>query len=555
MPTVQKYPSLIEIFETSTKSNWELNCFSDWKGVSYTYADVAKHIERLHLLFHECDLKKGDKVALLSRNSSNWAITFFAVLTYGAVAVPILHEFKPHQIHHIVNHSGSKLVFVGDMVWDSLDPEEMKDVQCFIRLEDWSEKLARKKKHSLAFSKLDDLFAQKYPDFTPETIKWRRELNEELAVINYTSGTTSLSKGVMLPYRSLWSNIQAAKDLAGLNPGDQVVSMLPMAHMFGLALEVMFEFCSGAHVHFLTRIPAPKVLLQVFAEVKPKIVVSVPLIIDKIIRKNVMPKLATWPMKIALALPFVRHIIRDKVRASLFDVFGGNFKTMVIGGAALPQDIEKILRWIKFPYSVAFGMTECGPGIAFQNHDKFKPGSCGIAAPRMEVKIDSPDPANIVGEICARGCNVMLGYYDNKEATEQTIVDGWLRTGDLGVMDKQGNLFIKGRSKNMLLGPSGQNIYPEEIEEKFLTMPLVQEIIVVQHSDHRLAALIYPDMDECVKREMSDADIEKHMEKVRVEANKDLPAYAQIAKIKIYNQEFEKTPKKSIKRFLYTADF
>lgn len=545
-------PSFLEIVENSVKDNWDRPALSDWRGVSYSYADVAQKIARFHILFAEASVQKGDRIALMSRNCADWAIAFFAILAYGAVVVPILHEFKPHQAHHIVNHSGAKLFLVGDGMWDNLDENEMTHCHAFIALNTSKIYHCRKGKMEKVLAGLDEAFAKKYPEFGPNDVVYHRDQAEDLAIINYTSGTTSASKGVMLPFRTLWSNMEFAREVIPIEPGEHMVCMLPMAHMYGLAFEVIYEFCSGAHVFFLTRMPAPKILLQVFAEVKPVLVIAVPLIIEKIIRKNVMPKLETPTMKFLRKVPIVNKIIRNKVRTALMSVFGGNFTQVIVGGAALNGDVETVLKWLGFPYTVGYGMTECGPIISYQDHRKFVQNSCGVAAPRMELKIDSPDPVNVVGEICTRGCNVMLGYYDNQEATAAAIdAEGWLHTGDLGVMDAQGNLYIKGRSKNMLLGPSGQNIYPEELEEKWLSMPLVQECIVIQLENHTLAALVYPDMDECQKRNMSSDDIAKFMEKNCVEANKFLPAYAQIARVKVYREEFEKTPKKSIKRFLY----
>ena len=498
-------------------------------------------------------MKPGDKVALCGRNSSHWGVAFLAILTYGAVAVPILHEFKPDNVHNIVNHSEARLLFVGDVVWENLNEAEMPSLEGIILMTDFTLLVCRSEKLEYAREHLNEMFGKKFPkNFRKEHVSYRRDTEEELAIINYTSGTTSFSKGVMLPYRALWSNAQFAFEVLSLNPGDRVISILPMAHMYGLAFEFIYEMCAGCHVYFLTRMPSPKIIFQAFADVKPSIVISVPLIIEKIIKKNVLPKLETLKMKILLKVPIINDKIKAAVREHMIQAFGGNFYEVIIGGAAFNHDVEKLLKSIDFPYTVGYGMTECGPIICYEDWKRFKPGSCGKAAPRMEVKIDSPDPENIVGEILTRGDNVMLGYYKNPEATAQVLdKDGWLHTGDLGIMDAQGNITIKGRSKNMLLGPSGQNIYPEEIEDKLNNLPYVCESIVIQQQDHKLLALIYPDFDEAYANGMSPEDIEKAMETNRTLLNSELPAYSQISRVKIYPEEFEKTPKKSIKRFLY----
>lgn len=545
--------SFLAFIEESIKKNWDLDALTDYKGATLQYKDVARKIEKLHILLEESGVKPRDKVALCGRNSSHWGVAFLAILTYGAVAVPILHEFKPDNVHNIVNHSDARLLFVGDMAWENLNEAEMPSLEGIILMTDFTLLVCRSEKLLYAREHLNEMFGKKFPkNFRREHVSYRRDLPEELAIINYTSGTTSFSKGVMLPYRAIWSNTQFAFEVLSLKPGDKVISILPMAHMYGLAFEFIYEMCTGCHVYFLTRMPSPKIIFQAFADVKPNIVISVPLIIEKIIKKNVLPKLETLKMKILLKVPIINDKIKAAVKDHMVQAFGGNFYEVIIGGAAFNQDIEKLLKSIDFPYTVGYGMTECGPIICYEDWHRFKPGSCGKAAPRMEVKIDSPDPANIVGEIITRGDNVMLGYYKNPEATAQAIdKDGWLHTGDLGVMDEYGNITIKGRSKNMLLGPSGQNIYPEEIEDKLNNLPFVCESIVIQQEDHKLAALIYPDFDEAYAHGMSSSDIEKAMEENRVALNAELPAYSQIARVKIYPEEFEKTPKKSIKRFLY----
>lgn len=545
--------SFIAFVEESIKKHWDLDALTDYKGATLQYKDVARKIEKLHILLAESGIKPGDKVAVCGRNSSHWGVAFLAILTYGAVAVPILHEFKADNIHNIFNHSKARLLFVGDVVWESLNEAEMPLLEGIILMTDFTLLVCRSKQLEYAREHLNELFGKKFPrNFRREHVSYRRDNPEELAVINYTSGTTSFSKGVMLPYRSLWANTQFAFDVLTLKPGDRIVSMLPMAHMYGLAFEFLYEVACGCHVFFLTRMPSPKIIFQAFADVKPHIVIAVPLIIEKIIKKNVLPKLETLKMKVLLKVPIINDKIKAAVREQMIQGFGGNFYEVIIGGAAFNQEVEKLLKSIDFPYTVGYGMTECGPIICYEDWKRFKPGSCGKAAPRMEVRIDSPDPQNIVGEILTRGDNVMLGYYKNPEATAQILdADGWLHTGDLGVMDEEGNVTIKGRSKNMLLGPSGQNIYPEEIEEKLNNLPFVAECIVIQQNDNKLVALIYPDFEDAYSQGMSDSDIEAAMEENRTTLNAELPAYSQISRIKIYPEEFEKTPKKSIKRFLY----
>lgn len=547
--------SFIALVEQSVKKNWDLDALTDYKGVTLQYKDVARKIEKIHIILEESGVKPGDKIAVCGRNMSHWGVTFLSVVTYGAIIVPILHEFKADQVHNIVNHSESKLLFVGDVVWESLDESAMPNLEGIILMNDFSILVSRSEKLTYAREHLNELFGHKFPkNFRKEHINYYKDNADELLVLNYTSGTTSFSKGVMLPSRALWSNVEFGKEKLGkiLKPGDSVVSMLPMAHMYGLAFEFLYEFCTGCHIYFLTRMPSPKIILQAFAEVKPKIVIAVPLIIEKIIKKNVLPKLETPTMKFLLKVPLVSDKIKATVREQVMNAFGGNFYEVIVGGAAFNQEVEAFLRSINFPYTVGYGMTECAPIISYEDWDKFKAGSCGKAAPRMEVQILSRDPQNIPGEIVTRGDNVMLGYYKNQEATDEVIdADGWLHTGDLGVIDKEGNITIKGRSKNMLLGPSGQNIYPEEIEDKLNNLPYVNESIIIQALDGKLAALIYPDFDDAFAHGLTEKGVEEAMEANRVTLNATLPAYEQIARVKIYHEEFEKTPKKSIKRFLY----
>lgn len=527
--------SFIAFLEDSIKKNWDLDALTDYKGATLQYKDVARKIEKLHIIFELSGIKQGDKIAVCGRNSSHWGVTFLAAVTYGAVIVPILHEFKSDNIHNIVNHSEARLLMVGDMVWENLNENAMPLLEGVILMNDYTLLVSRSSKLDYARDHLNELFGKKYPrNFRREHVSYRRDTPEELAVINYTSGTTSYSKGVMIPYRALWSNTQFAFDVLKMNPGDKLVSMLPMAHMYGLAFEFLYEFCVGCHIYFLTRTPSPKIIFQAFSEVKPNLVVAVPLIIEKIIKKNVLPKLETPAMKILLKVPIINDKIKATVREQMINAFGGNFYEIIVGGAAFNQEIEQFLKSIDFHYTVGYGMTECAPIICYEDWKYFKPGSCGKAAPRMEVKILSPDPENIVGEIVCKGPNVMLGYYKNPEATAEVIdKDGWLHTGDLGVMDAEGNVTIKGRSKNMLLGPSGQNIYPEEIEDKLNNMPFVSESIIIQQADSKLAALVYPDFDDAFAHGLDNDAIAQAMEENRINLITFAPK-----KLKMYENEY-----------------
>lgn len=544
--------SFISFVERSIVNNWDLNALTDYNGATLQYKDVARKIEKLHIIFEESGVKKGDKIALCGRNSAHWGVAFLATLTYGAVVVPVLHEFKADTVHNIVNHSDAKLLFVGDMVWENLNEAFMPNLEGIILMTDFNLLVSRSERLTHAREHLNEMFGKKFPkNFRKEHVAYGKDEPEELAMINYTSGTTSYSKGVMLPYRSLWSNTQFAYEVLNLKPGDKVVSMLPMAHMYGLAFEFLYEFCVGCQIFFLTRMPSPKIIFQAFNEVKPNIIISVPLILEKIIKKSVLPKLEKTSMKLLLKVPILNDKIKSKIKDGIISALGGRFYEVIVGGAAFNSEVEMFLKKVEFPFTVGYGMTECGPIISYEDWKNFRQGSCGKAAPRMEIKIDSPDPENIVGEILCKGENVMLGYYKNSEATAEVLeADGWLHTGDLGVMDREGNLFIKGRSKNMLLGASGQNIYPEEIEEQLNNMPYVSESIVIQ-KEEKLVALIYPDFEEAFRNNLSSKDVERIMEENRVELNKQIPAYSQIASVRIYHEEFEKTPKKSIKRYLY----
>jgi long-chain acyl-CoA synthetase len=540
------------LIENSIKEHWDLDALTDYKGVTLQYKDVARKIEKIHILLEASGIKKGDKVAVCGRNSSHWGVTFLSILTYGALVVPILHEFKADNVHNIVNHSGAKLLFVGDMVWENLNESAMPLLEGIMLMNDFSILVSRSEQFVYAREHLNELFGKKYPkNFRVEHISYYKDQPDELALISYTSGTTSYSKGVMLPYRSLWSNTKFAIDNLPLHNGDQVVSMLPMAHMYGLAFEFLYEFLIGCQVYFLTRMPSPKIIFQAFADIRPHLIVAVPLIIEKIIKKSVLPRLQTPTMKILLKVPLINDKIKATVREQVINAFGGRFTEVVLGGASFNQEVESFLHMIDFPYTVGYGMTECGPLISYSDWKSFVKYSCGRAVDGMEVKVLSSDPEHEVGEVVCRGRNVMLGYYNNKEATTQIIdKEGWLHTGDLGLIDAKGNVYLKGRSKNMLLSSNGQNIYPEEIEDKLNGMPYVAESIIVQQNS-KLVALIYPDFDDIFAHGLHNTDIERLMEENRQALNDILPSYSQISKTKVYPEEFEKTPKRSIRRFLY----
>ncbi len=548
-------PSYNEMILKSIQEHWFLDSMSDYGVFTLQYKDVARIIEKLHILFEEAGIKPGDKIALCGRNLSRWGAAFFSVLTYGAVAVPVLHEFHPSQVHDIINHSEAKLLFVGDKVWPALNADEMPDLLGIISLVDYSLLVCRNEKLAYARENLNRLFGEKFPSrFLPELLSYYKDSPDELAVLNYTSGTTSNSKGVMLPYRALWSNCDFAYNVLGdeIKAGDKVLSMLPMAHMYGMAFEFTFEFMRGVHVNFLTKAASPTILMRTLAEVKPVVLIVVPLIIEKVVRKAVMPRIQDPGVRMLMQVPVIGDRIKKKICDGLTQALGGNFYELIIGGAALNREIEQLLHDIGFHYTVGYGATECAPIITYNDWKEQIVGSCGKSVIHQELTIDSPDPINIPGEILTRGLNVMLGYYKNEEATKASIdADGWYHTGDLGVLDRHGNLFIKGRSKNMLLGANGQNVYPEEIEDKLSNMTLVNECLVVQRED-KLVGLVYPDQEQVKKLRLSKEDIENIMEQNRKEINPNLPQYAQLFSIKVMEQEFEKTPKKSIKRFLYT---
>lgn len=549
-----KVPSYNQIVEESIQKYWNRDSMSDYGLFTFKYKDVAEIIEKFHILYSELGIQKGDKIALCGRNLSRWGAAFFSVITYGAVAVPILHEFHPSQVHDIVNHSEARLLLVGDKVWPALTATEMPNLEGIISLADYGLLCANTDKFAQAFAAVDQIYAGKYPQgIQPGDLHYHRDEADELAIINYTSGTTSNSKGVMLPYRALWSNYDFAVHVLGhiIKPGDNVLSMLPMAHMYGMAFEFTFEFLSCVHIHFLTRMASPTVLMQALADVKPVILIVVPLIIEKVVRKAVLPKIQTPKMRILMKTPIVGRIIKRKICEGLTKALGGSFYEVIIGGAALNQEIEKLLHDIGFRYTVGYGATECAPIITYEDYHKFVPGSCGKNVIHQELKISSPDPQKVPSEILTRGLNVMLGYYKNQEATEATLdPEGWYHTGDLGVMDKKGNVFIKGRCKNMLLGANGQNIYPEEIEDKLNSMALVSESIVVQR-DTKLVALVHPDMDEAKSMKFTPDDLKNIMDQNLNGLNQMIPAYEKISEIIIHEEEFEKTPKKSIKRYLY----
>lgn len=544
--------SLIQLIEESIRKNWNLDAMTDYKGATLQYKDVARKIEKMHILFEHAGIKKGDKIALCGRNSANWTATFLGVITYGAVAVPILHEFKADNVHNIVNHSEARMLFVGDQVWENFNEAAMPHLEGIIELKNFDLVVSRSQRLTYAREHLNEEFGKRYPcRFRAENVSYRREEPEELAVINYTSGTTGYSKGVMLPYRSIISDVIHIHKKVGLKPGDNVVSMLPLGHIFGLVFDFIYGVTVGAHLWFLTRMPSPKIIAESFAEIRPRVIACVPLIVEKIFKKNILPKVDNKLGKLLLKLPIVSDKIKEQIRTQAMEVFGGNFIEIVIGGAPFNPEVEAFLRKINFPYTIAYGMTEAAPLICHSRWDEIQYTSCGKTVSNMETKVLSSDPERIPGELVCRGMNVMLGYYKNEEATAQAIdCNGWLHTGDMAIKDAEGNIFIKGRCKNMLLTASGQNIYPEEIEARLNNMPFVNESLVILAGD-KLIALVYPDNEEAFAQGMDKKALEAAIEVNRTELNKMLPAYSQITRIKLYPEEFEKTAKKSIKRFLY----
>ena len=547
-------PSFNSYIENSIIKNWNLDALTDYKGATLQYHDIARKIEKLHILFENSDVKKGDKIAVCGRNSSQWAVAFLAIITYGAIVVPIQNEFKPEQIHNIVNHSESKLLFVGDVVATEITPEEMPSLEGIIYLPDNSLVISRSEKLTYARENLNAMFGHRYPKyFRPEHVKYHVDDPEELAMINYTSGTTGFSKGVMLPYRALWGNLDYLIDSVKPNIGknSNILSTLPMAHMYGLMTEFLFNIVLGNHIFFLTRLPSPTLISEALSEIKPDILYAVPLVVDKIVRKEVFPHIQTNRARLLMNMPVINKRIKEKVREFVLRKFGERPCEVVVGGAPLNKEIENFFISVGFPIAMGYGTTETAPLITFAHQDNYVAGSCGVAVKHMEVKVLSDDPENVAGELVCRGINVMKGYYKNQEATDAVIdKDGWFHTGDLATMAADGHIFVKGRSKNMLLGPNGQNIYPEEIEDKLNSMAMVNESIVIQ-SDDKLVALVHPDMEEVNNLGFTDEDLENIMEQNRKELNMQIPSFAKVSRIKLHNQEFEKTAKKSIKRYLY----
>lgn len=545
--------SFIKLIEQSVIGNWDKKALTDYKGETLQYKDVARKIEKIHSILEQIDIQPGEKIAICGRNSANWCVAFLSVMTYGAVIVPILHEFKADNIHNIVNHSEARFLFVGDQVWENLDERQMPNLEGIVSLKDFSLLVSRSEVLTYAREHLNEIFGRKYPcRFLRQDIHWRCEQPDELALINYTSGTTGYSKGVMLSYRSLISNVNYCRRMIGIRPGDSIVSMLPMGHVFGMVFDFLYGITSGAHLWFLTRMPSPKIIEESFAEIKPRIISCVPLVVEKIFKKNILPRVNSHVGKLMLHLPIINERVKSYICKEAIEVFGGNFIEIIIGGAPFNADVETFVKGIGFPYTMAYGMTECGPIICHERFENHRLGSCGKAADNMEVKVLSDDPAHIPGELVCRGVNLMDGYYKNEDATAQAIdKDGWLHTGDMAIMDNDGYFYIKGRCKNMLLTASGQNIYPEEIESKLNNMPHVAESLIVLRQE-KLVALVYPDADEAFSNGLNQKDLERIMEENRETINKDLPAYSQLSRIILHPEEFEKTAKKSIKRYLYS---
>lgn len=546
--------SLNKIIEKAIKENWERLSLSDMGGVNYQYKDVAEHVEKLHLLFEAAGVRKGDKVALCGKNSANWAVVFIACLTAGVVAVPILHEFKPDTVHHLVNHSDARILFVDAGIWENLDEKLLPGLTAAIYIAEYGMPLSRSERLTEARNNINELFGRKFPySFGPDDIHYEEDTPEQLALINYTSGSTGMSKGVMLPFRSIWGNIRYCLDnLPWLQPGDGIVNMLPLAHLYGMVIEMLHPFCKGCNCHFLTKVPSPKIILGAFAEVRPKLIISVPLIIEKIIRNKIFPMLDKPLMRVLLRVPFLDDHLLAKVKEGLMQAFGGNLKELIIGGAALNADVAAFLSRIDFPFTVGYGMTECGPLVTYAPSSATRRGSVGKIVDRMECRIDSPDPENVPGNLWVRGCNVMCGYYKNPKATAEVMPDndGWMNSGDLCKMDADGFITVCGRSKTMILGPSGQNIYPEEIEQKLDNLPYVSESLVIDDGG-KLVALVHPDFDSARREGLGHEAIDRIMADNLKALNADLPGYSRISRIKIMDEEFEKTPKRSIKRFLY----
>ena len=549
-----KATKLNDAIAESIRRNWTHPALSDSDGATTTYADLADRIARLHILFDKSGVKPGDRIALCGKNSSNWAASFLAAVTYGAVAVPILHDFQVENIHNLVTHSEAVILFAESRIWRKLNPTMMPLLKGAVAIDDF-QALYSTEGFGLADNilRLNEEFGRRYPSsFGKENVNYFTPADDsDLAVINYTSGSTGFSKGVMISYRALMSNLRfAIENIPYLFPDDGTVSMLPMAHMFGLVIELMFPLLKGCHIHFLARVPAPSVVLKVFAEVKPKLIISVPLIIEKIVRGKVFPQLERQPVKTLVKIPGIRGIIYKKIRASLLEAFGGNLQQLVVGGAAMSRDIEEFLRMIKFPYTVGYGMTECAPLICYAPWNENKVGSCGRVVDRMRLRVESPDPANIPGELWVNGDNVMSGYFKNPDATDAVMRDGWMNTGDVCQLSPDGFLFIRGRNKSMILGPSGQNIYPEEIETRIDASPLVMESVVVER-DGKIIALVHPDYEKGKQQGLDKEQVDKQVRAYLPQINAKLASYEKIAGIEIRDSEFEKTPKRSIKRYLY----
>ena len=548
-----EFTSVNKIFENSFKKNWDRPAISNYRGETLHYKDVARRMEKLHIMFEECGLQKGDKVAICSRNQANWAVAFLSIMTHGAIPVPLLHEFKSANIHHLVNHSEAKILFVDEVIWEGLSESEMPDLHAIIQVNNFKILYAKDENIVEAKAHLNELFGRKYPEaFTSDCISYYEDSADELAVINYTSGTSGFSKGVMIPYRAIYSNIEFGRTvLPGLNNTQSVVSMLPCAHMYGLMFELLYELSVGAHVHFLSRVPSPKIIMQALSDVKPYVVIAVPLVIEKIYKNKVKPILEKEGVRFLMKVPGVNQVIMNKIKAELINAFGGEFYEVIIGGAAFNKEVEAFFKKMGFPFTVGYGMTECAPIITYDDWQVEKLYSCGKAAPNMQVRIESADPANIPGEIQIKGANVFLGYFKNEEATKEVFTeDGWFKTGDMGILDEDGSLFIKGRTKCMILGPSGQNIYPEEVETVVNSQPYVVDSLVIE-DDGGLTALIYPDFQQGEKEGMSQETMVKYMEGTLAELNTILPNYARLKKIEVMSEDFERTPKKSIKRYLY----
>lgn len=546
-----EFRSVNKMLQESIKKNWDRPALSNYQGATLCYRDVARRVAKLQIAFEQCGLKKGDKVAICSRNQANWGVSFLAALTYGAVPVPILHEFKPGNIHYLVNHCEAKVLFVDDVIWEGLSADEMPDLQVIVQINTFKFLYARTQELADVREHLNESFGKKYPNnFGPEDLNYYEDSADELAMINYTSGTSGFSKGVMIPYRAIFSNVQFACGAEPhMGPNSEVVAMLPSAHMYGFMFEFIFEMCVGSHVHFLTRVPSPKIIMQAFSEIKPNVIIAVPLIIEKIYKSKLKPILDR--NKMFFHIPILDKMILKKIRTELVNTFGGRFEEVILGGAAFNPEVEAFFKRISFPYTVGYGMTECAPIISYVHWDKTRLGSCGKAAINNEIRIESEDPENIPGEVQVRGANVFLGYYKNEEATANSFTeDGWFRTGDMGVMDDEGYLYLRGRSKCMILGPSGQNIYPEELEAVINNLTYVVDSLVVEE-DGGLTALIYPDYHQGELDGMSRAQLEKRLTDAMPEVNREIPNYAKIKKFEFMPEDFERTPKRSIKRYLY----